>query len=748
MKTPVGILLSRSILAALLALSPLGCTGEPPADKPPAVAQVGSPAAEPRAEGKTATNDVVAATPAAMVAEGPGGTNGPAILAEVPALSPALQEVVRLLQGGVGPDVIESFVTNSTVPFHVGAAELVYLTDLGAPAAILTALIRHDAQPGMQALKQVSGAAPAAAAVVAPDTKPAAPVPNPPEPTPVASPAAEASAAPAAPPPPSSTAVYQVAPETRPVTYTHFYTSLAPYGAWVDVPGYGHCWRPTVAVYEPAWRPYCDGGRWLWSDRGWYWYSSYSWGWAPFHYGRWCQPAGLGWVWVPSTCWGPAWVSWRYTTAGYCGWAPLPPSAGWVAGVGFRSGGVSVGIGFDFGLTSSAYVFCPTVRFCDPRPSRHCVPHHERESHYKGSSVINNYVVGNNNTIINQGIGIEKVAKVTKEGIRKVTVQDAAQRGDRGPRPERISDDGRVVAVARPLWASPSDRPVAVRLSAGENPKASSTVPAAGPRPLGLTGTRSPAVISSAGFDRPLSVAPAPAPAAVSAVKPVSSVTVTPNRGASAGPVGGELKPYSIRRGPAVDSPTPRVVLPQPTAPVVRSPAVSPSQAERPSPAPSPVVKGVTPGAPRPVALPSPPAPPSPSRPGAGSKVPVSSLSGGFSSPPSVRPSAPFSPAAVKPAPALSPASPARVASPLALPTPSAPRTTAPVASVPATSGRAYASAGPVAPRVSAPASVAPAPARGAGGGGAPPSMFSSSRSQGGRSAGGSDGSSGGKPGR
>jgi hypothetical protein len=55
--------------------------------------------------------------------------------------------------------------------------------------------------------------------------------------------------------------------------YSTFYDSLAPYGTWVDVAGCGPCWQPTVVVANPVWRPYCDAGRWVYTDCGWYWLS-------------------------------------------------------------------------------------------------------------------------------------------------------------------------------------------------------------------------------------------------------------------------------------------------------------------------------------------------------------------------------------------------------------------------------------------------------------------------------------------
>jgi hypothetical protein len=104
-----------------------------------------------------------------------------------------------------------------------------------------------------------------------------------------------------------------------------FYGTLAPYGEWVYVDGYGRVWRPSVAVVGPGFRPYGPGGYWVYTDYGWSFESDWSWGWAPFHYGRWYLDGGYGWVWVPGTVWAPAWVSWRYG-GGYVGWAPLPPA--------------------------------------------------------------------------------------------------------------------------------------------------------------------------------------------------------------------------------------------------------------------------------------------------------------------------------------------------------------------------------------------------------------------------------------
>ena len=71
---------------------------------------------------------------------------------------------------------------------------------------------------------------------------------------------------------------------------------LQEYGEWVDVPTYGHVWRPRVAV---GWSPYVYG-RWVWiSPYGWTWVSNEPWGWYPYRCGYWLTDPVFGWVWSP-----------------------------------------------------------------------------------------------------------------------------------------------------------------------------------------------------------------------------------------------------------------------------------------------------------------------------------------------------------------------------------------------------------------------------------------------------------------
>src|SRR5262249_6578843 len=159
---------------------------------------------------------------------------------------------------GVSDDVLLAFIQKSAIE-PLTADQVLYLRDLGISAKVLTALI--EARPTAEAQSE--------------------PVPVPTVPQ----------------YPPATEMTNSEEPPAAPVAVeeNYFYSSLAPYGSWMDLPGYGWCWRPTVGVVCSSWRPYCDAGYWAWSDCGWYWNSYYSWGWAPFHYGRWCQYPRYGW---------------------------------------------------------------------------------------------------------------------------------------------------------------------------------------------------------------------------------------------------------------------------------------------------------------------------------------------------------------------------------------------------------------------------------------------------------------------
>jgi hypothetical protein len=126
--------------------------------------------------------------------------------------------------------------------------------------------------------------------------------------------------------------------DNDPSALTDFRQPLEPYGSWSDDPTYGTVWTPTPGEVGPDFTPYVSGGHWAY-DNDYVWVSDYSWGWAPFHYGRWVFIEGRGWAWVPGREYRGAWVGWEVDDGyGYLGWAPLGPTFLWFGGVpvGYR----------------------------------------------------------------------------------------------------------------------------------------------------------------------------------------------------------------------------------------------------------------------------------------------------------------------------------------------------------------------------------------------------------------------------
>jgi hypothetical protein len=140
-----------------------------------------------------------------------------------------------------------------------------------------------------------------------------------------------------------------------------FTDNLNPFGTWVEVSGFGSCWRPTRV--GDGWRPYSEG-YWAYTDVGWTWVSYEPFGAIVYHYGRWLRLMDGGWAWVPGREWGPAWVSWRHGDD-YVGWAPLPPSARWRA-----DAGISTWVDMTAGIGPGHYQFCAVRDFGAPLISR------------------------------------------------------------------------------------------------------------------------------------------------------------------------------------------------------------------------------------------------------------------------------------------------------------------------------------------------------------------------------------------
>jgi probable HAF family extracellular repeat protein len=202
-----------------------------------------------------------------------------------------------------------------------------------------------------------------------------------------------------------------VQPEAQPEgtgdDYTVFYSGLSSDGDWVEAGDYGYVFCPHVAKGD--WAPYRDG-HWVWTDRGWFWYSNEHFGWATYHYGRWVRIAGQGWCWVPGNEWAPAWVSWRQSND-YVGWAPLPPDAGLSVNVGISGWADSY-----YGIGPAAYTFINFKSWNQPSYLRVVAPPAENVQIIRQTTNITNIRV-QNMVINNFGPKVEAVGQWTNQKI-------------------------------------------------------------------------------------------------------------------------------------------------------------------------------------------------------------------------------------------------------------------------------------------------------------------------------------------
>ena len=192
---------------------------------------------------------------------------------------------------------------------------------------------------------------------------------------------------------------------------SYFYDYLNPYGIWINHRTRGYVWIPHDVPY--GWRPYTQG-HWVWSDYGWTWRSQLTWGWAPFHYGRWGWDRGLGWFWAPGAVWGPGWVTWRSSNS-YIGWAPLPPGVAFNAGIGIRR--------LSLAIPSSSWIFVDGGYFLNRSVHRYIFPV-ERNVTIINYTVHKTNIYVQNNRVINGGIQIDRVRRITKKNIVKHTLRD------------------------------------------------------------------------------------------------------------------------------------------------------------------------------------------------------------------------------------------------------------------------------------------------------------------------------------
>ena len=200
------------------------------------------------------------------------------------------------------------------------------------------------------------------------------------------------------------------------MSYQTFYDQLAPYGNWINYPGYGYVWVPQT---EPGFSPYTTNGNWVYTDMGWTWVSDYAWGWATFHYGRWyMDPDYGGWLWIPGYDWAPAWVTWGMYEGYYC-WAPLGPGEYLYEHRGY-------------GRYDHHWNCLPRERMGEQGMGRYIVNsgaiNHDNNDFERRINRINNTNTYSR-SVFNSGPRAEEVQKVTGHQINRVAINNSAAPG-------------------------------------------------------------------------------------------------------------------------------------------------------------------------------------------------------------------------------------------------------------------------------------------------------------------------------
>jgi hypothetical protein len=99
----------------------------------------------------------------------------------------------------------------------------------------------------------------------------------------------------------------------------------------------------------------------------------------------------------------------------YIGWAPLPPGVPFVVGVGVRRTA--------FSIPYSHWVFVDGNYFLDASLYLHVYPY-ERNRTIIRYTVHKTNIYVRNNRVVNEGIGIDRVRKITKKQISKYELKD------------------------------------------------------------------------------------------------------------------------------------------------------------------------------------------------------------------------------------------------------------------------------------------------------------------------------------
>jgi hypothetical protein len=249
------------------------------------------------------------------------------------------------------------------------------------------------------------------------------------------------------------------------VSFQLFYDELSPYGSWVDYPGHGYAWIPSVSGFYP----YSTGGHWVYTYYGWTWVSDYSWGWAPFHYGRWDYDPYYGWVWLPGQEWGPAWVVWAHNP-GYYGWAPMRP-------------GMSINVHYNTThVHHNHWVFVNEQYMGTANITQHYAPRSSNSGYLKKSTVISNkYYDKDRKTTYVSGPSRDQVQKATGKSVRTLAVKEDSKPG--------VRVKGDEVNMYRPQVKTSTEsnkKPAPARVSSKEEIKKSGGPAAKGTRSEGV----------------------------------------------------------------------------------------------------------------------------------------------------------------------------------------------------------------------------------------------------------------------
>lgn len=198
------------------------------------------------------------------------------------------------------------------------------------------------------------------------------------------------------------------------VTYEVFYDNLSPFGKWLKDDINGYVWVPKVEI---GFRPYFTNGSWKMTEYGSTWVSLYTWGWAPFHYGRWIFDSLYGWVWIPGLDWGPAWVVWR-SDGEYYSWTPLTP--------GFS---ISQSFSPDYLVPADWWVFIPKRYLLNTAFQKYAKSSAKNNvTMLKSTRVINNTYTANSKNYI-CGPRAQEYAKSTGQQVTVHTIKNAAKPG-------------------------------------------------------------------------------------------------------------------------------------------------------------------------------------------------------------------------------------------------------------------------------------------------------------------------------